>query len=131
MLCSSDTGAQAHNAARRALQGSTSPWKETGAPAHPLTPVVPAVMQEAKRNLLRANGLCWLACGGLHLYNAGTGVQVGRAGKHSRRAGGHPLVSVPPQLCCVRALLPTNCCSYSTAAAEERGSCSSAIKMIT
>ena len=33
--------------------------------------------QDAKRNALRANGLCWMACGGMHLYNAGTGVQVG------------------------------------------------------
>ena len=33
--------------------------------------------QDAKRNALRANGLCWLASGGMHLYNAGAGVQVG------------------------------------------------------
>ena len=33
-------------------------------------------LQDAKRNALRANGLCWLACGGMHLYNAGAGVQV-------------------------------------------------------
>ncbi|KAI7837660.1 hypothetical protein COHA_008522 [Chlorella ohadii] len=31
--------------------------------------------QDAKRNALRANGLCWLASGGMHLYNAGAGVQ--------------------------------------------------------
>lgn len=35
-----------------------------------------SALQDAKRNALRANGLCWLACGGMHLYNAGAGVQV-------------------------------------------------------
>lgn len=43
---------------------------------HPALLPLHSALQDAKRNALRANGLCWLACGGMHLYNAGAGVQV-------------------------------------------------------
>ncbi|PRW05886.1 hypothetical protein C2E21_9426 [Chlorella sorokiniana] len=44
--------------------------------------------QDAKRNALRANGLGWLACGGLHLYNTGTGVQKKDVGYSSAALAG-------------------------------------------